>query len=127
MSYIHVVAAAIFNPRGQVLIAKRAAQAHQGGLWEFPGGKLEPGEAPREALARELLEELGILPTRCRRLITVRHAYTDKKVFLDVWRVNAYTGMVQGREGQPLAWVLPTDLPRYDFPAANVPIIVALS
>jgi 8-oxo-dGTP diphosphatase len=123
---VHVAAAAVFDARGRVLIAKRPAHVHQGGLWEFPGGKLEHGESSWQALERELLEETGVRPGTARRLIQVRHEYPDKSVLLDVWRVDAYAGVPQGREGQPLEWVAPDDLRQFAFPAANIPIIQAL-
>src|SRR5690554_309319 len=125
---IHVVAAVIRRGDDAVLIAKRPAHVHQGGLWEFPGGKLEPGETPFQALARELAEELGIgLPVspRNRPLIQVDHDYGDKRVFLDVWSVQDFTGTPQGQEGQAVTWVAPEQLPNYEFPAANLPIVQA--
>jgi 8-oxo-dGTP diphosphatase len=126
MKRIHVAAAAVSDARGRILIAKRPAHVHQGGLWEFPGGKLEQGETPGQALARELLEELGIKVGSARQLIRVRHDYPDKSVLLDVWRVEDYAGTPAGREGQPLEWVMPGDLDKFAFPAANIPIILAL-
>ena len=123
---IHVAAAAISDARGRVLIAQRPAHVHQGGLWEFPGGKLEQGESPGQALERELLEELGIKVGATRQLIQVRHDYPDKSVLLDVWHVKDYTGIPVGREGQPLEWVELNDLGDFSFPAANIPIIQAL-
>lgn len=122
---LHVVAAAIVS-EGHVLLARRSADRHQGGLWEFPGGKREPGEAPAAALFRELDEELGIRPLRMRRLITVEHAYPEVSVFLDVWRVDAFAGRPSGREGQPLAWVPCAELGSRPLPAANRPIVQAL-
>jgi 8-oxo-dGTP diphosphatase len=122
---IHVVAAVIRSVNGQILLAKRADDKHQGGLWEFPGGKVEAGETVQAALARELEEELGIRPSVARPLIQVRHDYPDKQVLLDVWDVCAYTGEPHGAEGQPLAWVSPRQLDDYDFPAANKPIVMA--
>jgi 8-oxo-dGTP diphosphatase len=110
---------------GQVLIAKRPKGKHQGDLWEFPGGKVEPGETAEAALSRELAEELGIVVTSARPLIQVRHDYPDKHVLLDVWEVLSFTGEPHGAEGQPLAWVNVEALPRYAFPAANRPIIAA--
>jgi 8-oxo-dGTP diphosphatase len=121
----HVVAAVIVNGAHQVLLARRPLDRHQGGLWEFPGGKVEPGEDPREALARELHEELGITVRAARPLIKVRHAYADKTVLLDVWRVSSFSGEPHGREGQPIAWVAPEELPHRDYPAANLPIVTA--
>ena len=121
----HVVAAVIENSSGQVLLAKRSAHRHQGGLWEFPGGKLEYGEQPQEALFRELHEELGIFVRKCRPLIRVYHTYSDKSVMLDVWKVTEYSGELHGREGQPVEWVSHHDLPSRKFPDANQPIVTA--
>ncbi|WP_341304612.1 Nudix family hydrolase [Pseudomonas sp. TMP25] len=125
MKRIHVVAAVIRGIEGQILLAKRSADKHQGGLWEFPGGKVEAGETAQEALARELHEELGIRPSASRPLIQVRHDYPDKHVLLDVWDVSAFSGEPHGAEGQPLAWVSPRQLSDYEFPAANQPIVAA--
>ena len=122
---VQVAAAVIVDRAGRVLVARRAAHRHQGGLWEFPGGKLEPGETARAALSRELREEVGIEVTAARPLIRVWHAYPDKTVLLDVWRVNAFRGEAHGREGQPVAWVAAEALTARDFPAANGPIIRA--
>jgi 8-oxo-dGTP diphosphatase len=121
----HVVAAVIVNGSQQVLLAKRSLDRHQGGLWEFPGGKVEHGEDARAALARELHEELGIVVQDARPLIKVCHEYPDKSVLLDVWRVSAFDGEPHGREGQPIEWVSPQELPDRDFPAANRPIVTA--
>lgn len=125
MKRVHVAAAVIRGADGHILIAKRADASHQGGLWEFPGGKVENGEAVEAALARELQEELGIHPTAARPLIQVRHDYPDKQVLLDVWEVSAFAGQAHGAEGQPLAWVSPRQLGDYEFPAANRPIVAA--
>jgi 8-oxo-dGTP diphosphatase len=123
---IHVAAAAILDSQGRVLISKRHHSAHQGGLWEFPGGKLEPGEAVLAGLARELLEELNIRPLRSEPLIKVTHHYPDRSVLLDVHRVLEFSGKPRGMEGQPLAWRLPSAMHPSDFPAADRPIITAL-
>jgi mutator protein MutT len=122
---IHVAAAVIRDDAGKILIARRADTQHQGGLWEFPGGKVEADESVETALARELHEELGIVVDAARPLIKVRHDYPDKQVLLDVWEVSAFTGQPHGAEGQPLAWVTPRDLANYEFPAANQPIVAA--
>lgn len=119
------VAAAVIRRGEEVLIARRPADKHQGGLWEFPGGKVEPGEGVREALARELEEELGIVPEQARPLICISHDYPDKSVCLDVWEVTTFRGGPEGREGQPLRWVPAEALPSYAFPAANQPIVTA--
>lgn len=125
---IHVAAAAIFNSEGQVLLALRNEKQHQGGLWEFPGGKVESGETVRGALARELQEELGIEieQSATRPLIQVPYHYSDKSVLLDVYKVCGFTGEPHGAEGQPLEWVSTDCLSDYAFPAANTPIVNAL-
>lgn len=120
-----LVVAAVIRSEGKILIAQRAADAHQGGLWEFPGGKVEAGETAVAALRRELEEELGIIATAYRPLIRVAHDYPDKSVCLDVWEVSAFSGRAHGREGQPLRWVAPEELPAHVFPAANQPIVAA--
>ena len=125
MKRIHVAAAVIRGADGRILIARRGETQHQGGLWEFPGGKVEDGEAVEIALARELREELGIDVTAARPLIKIKHDYPDKQILLDVWDVSAFTGEPHGAEGQPLAWVSPRELAQYDFPEANRPIVAA--
>ncbi len=123
---IQVVAGVIRDTRGRVLIQRRDPHAHQGGLWEFPGGKLEPGESVQSALRRELDEELGITVERARPLIRVRHAYPERRVLLDVWCVERYRGAVEPRLGQPLDWVAPEALRAEAFPAADRPVLAAL-
>ncbi|TCK02984.1 Nudix family hydrolase [Marinobacterium mangrovicola] len=122
---IHVAAAVITDAADQILIAKRSSDKHQGGLWEFPGGKVEPGEPVQAALARELDEELGIQVKTARPLIRISHHYPDKSVLLDVWQVDGFAGKAHGREGQPVRWVSPAQLNDYEFPAANRPIVSA--
>ncbi|WP_432472378.1 Nudix family hydrolase [Amphritea sp. HPY] len=125
---IHVAAAAIFNTRGQLLLALRDEKQHQGGLWEFPGGKVEASEDVCQALARELYEELGIEIdlAATRPLIKVPYHYPDKSVLLDVFCVKGYSGQAYGREGQEVRWVKPDQLTEYQFPAANQPIVNSL-
>jgi 8-oxo-dGTP diphosphatase len=123
---VHVAVAAVVNVSTQVLITRRHESAHQGGLWEFPGGKLEPREPVVDALNRELHEELGIRPLSMRPLIRIAHDYDDKSVLLDTWRIDAYAGEATPREGQPLQWVPIADLDATQFPAANRGIIKAL-
>lgn len=122
---IHVAAGVIVNPDGKVLIARRPAHVHQGGLWEFPGGKLESDEPVEEALKRELHEELGIDIQLAHPLIRIHHDYSDKSVLLDVWKITAFTGNPHGKEGQPVKWVKPGELDQFSFPEANKPIITA--
>ena len=123
---LHVAVGVVLDEAGRVLITRRAHDSHQGGLWEFPGGKVERGESLPAALARELREELGIEIGRCNRLLEVRHDYGDKQVLLDVHVVWDFAGDAAGLENQPLLWVAPAELANYAFPAANLPIIEAI-
>ena len=122
---VHVAVGVIRNPRGEVLIARRLAGTHLAGLWEFPGGKLEPEEAPRDGLIRELHEELGIAVTTAIPLLQILHDYPERRVLLDVWEVTAFSGQPVGRQGQPLQWVTAEALSGIAFPAANRPIAMA--
>lgn len=126
MAALHVAVAVVLDPSRRVLISRRATAAHQGGLWEFPGGKVEPGESVTQALARELREELGIELGASRPLLLVPFDYGDKAVLLDVHLVTQFRGEARGLEGQPLAWVSPAELSQYRFPAANVAIVSAV-
>jgi len=124
---IHVAVGVIRGPDGRILISRRAAGAHQGGLWEFPGGKVEADETVTAALARELREELAIEPASTPTpLCQVQHDYGDKQVLLDVWTVNRFTGDPQAMEGQPLRWLRADELVAAEFPIANRPIIRCL-
>ncbi len=131
--WLHVVAAVIWRDcvgqPGQILLAKRPVGKHQGGKWEFPGGKVEKGEMATHALVRELLEELGIkaAPARLTPFVQVHHRYPDKSVFLDVWELRDFTGIPQGREGQDIGWFTLNELATLPFPAANLPILNALT
>jgi 8-oxo-dGTP diphosphatase len=124
---IHVVAAAVIDTAGRVLIAQRAAGKHMAGGWEFPGGKLEPGEERLAGLARELREELGItLVGTPRPLIRVRHAYPTREVLLDIWVVKRYGGEVRGLDGQALRWCTQDELEAAELLPADKPIVAAL-
>ena len=120
---VHVAVGVISDGDSGILVSRRAEHAHQGGLWEFPGGKVEAGETVQQALHRELLEELAIEVQACEPLLTIVHDYSDKSVLLDVWWVSAFSGEPHGREGQPLRWVAGRDLRNLDFPKANEAII----
>ncbi|MFT5418261.1 MAG: 8-oxo-dGTP diphosphatase [Gammaproteobacteria bacterium] len=124
---IEVVAGVIRRADRKILLALRHKHAHQGGLWEFPGGKLEPNESRFAALKRELHEELGISICRATPLLQLRYAYPTKTIDLDVWEVTRWDGTERGCEGQQIAWVAPSELGNYSFPAANEPIIRAAS
>ena len=123
---VHVAVAIIKNAEKQVLLALRQAHQHQGGLWEFPGGKVEQDESVFDALVREIKEELAVTILAAKPLTTLSHEYSDKSVLLDVWCVDAFSGTPHGREGQSLRWCDITDLIDDEFPAANVGIIKAL-
>lgn len=124
---VEVLAGVLRDDRGRVLLAQRPADVHQGGLWEFPGGKREPDESRSAALQRELSEELGIAVTAHRPLIQVAHDYGDRHIVLDVHLVTAWRGEPRGLEGQPLAWIEPGRLADQPMPAADGPVLTALS
>lgn len=126
MKMVVVAVGVLIDDEGRVLVSRRAADAHQGGLWEFPGGKVELNESVADALSRELREELGIEINTSEPLMTIEHDYGDKKVQLDVHRIKSWQGEARGLEGQPLAWQLPVDLSQWSFPAANAPILARL-
>ncbi|AOE50455.1 8-oxo-dGTP diphosphatase MutT [Kangiella sediminilitoris] len=120
------VAVAVVIIADRVLIAKRATHQHQGGLWEFPGGKIEAGEELESALKRECKEELDIVPSIIKPLTVIEHTYPDKAVQLNVCIVPDYLGVPLGREGQPLQWCRLEKLSSYEFPEANKSIIELL-
>ena len=109
-----------------MLIAQRPAGKHLAGGWEFPGGKLEPGEARRAGLARELREELGILIDSPRPLIRVRHTYPQGEVLLDMWVVHRYRGEPEGLDGQAIRWCTQEQLETIELLPADAPIVAAL-
>jgi mutator protein MutT len=125
---IHVVAAAVIDAHGRVLIAQRPVGRKLAGGWEFPGGKVEPGEARRDALARELAEEVGIaVAGPVQPLIRLRHIYEYGEVLLDVWVVRHFLGEARGLDGQALRWCTPDELARADgLLEAGKPIVRAL-
>ncbi|HET8818295.1 MAG TPA: Nudix family hydrolase [Xanthomonadaceae bacterium] len=123
---VDVIAGVITDAGGRVLLARRTEGRDLAGLWEFPGGKREPGETPEDALARELHEELGIEVDVGEPLIAVPQAYPHKRLRLDVRRVRAWRGTLRGQEGQALAWVPPDKLPGYAMPPADRPVVAAL-
>jgi 8-oxo-dGTP diphosphatase len=123
---IHVVAGALLDDQGRVLIAQRPPGKHLAGGWEFPGGKLEPGEDRRAGLARELREELGIAIVRPRPLIRVRHSYDYGDVLIDMWVVSRYRGEAKGLDGQALRWCTRDELESAELLPADGPIVAAL-
>ena len=124
--FLHVAIGVVWDKAGRVLIALRHNTVHQGGLWEFPGGKVEAGESVEQALSRELKEELDISVQKMTPLIKINHQYLDLKVQLDVWTVQDYSGKATGREGQKIQWIFPEQLEQYSFPEANKAIITAV-
>ncbi|MFZ2168274.1 MAG: Nudix family hydrolase [Methylococcaceae bacterium] len=125
MKLLQVAVGVVKNTVGQVLISLRGESLHQGGLWEFPGGKIESEESAEQALARELKEELAITVITATPLITVKHRYPDLTVQLHVFLVEHFSGDAKSCEGQPFKWVDPAELTNHAFPAANQPIITA--
>jgi 8-oxo-dGTP diphosphatase len=126
MALVTVAVGILIDDAGRVLVTRRAPGAHQGGLWEFPGGKLEEGETLLEALTRELSEELGVRVETTEPFMVLEHDYGDKQVRLDIHRVTRWSGEPRGLEGQPLAWQRPEQLRDWAFPAANRPILERL-
>ncbi|MBL8572480.1 MAG: 8-oxo-dGTP diphosphatase MutT [Hyphomicrobiaceae bacterium] len=120
-----VVAIALIDADGRVLIAQRPAGKSMAGLWEFPGGKVEAGERPEETLIRECAEELGIeVKAACLAPLTfASHAYEDFHLLMPLYVCRRWTGEVRGREGQALKWVRPVKLRDFDMPPADLPLI----
>lgn len=125
---IRVVAGALFDAAGRVLVAERPAGKHLAGRWEFPGGKVGEGEALAAALARELREELGVDVDvdGCARLMSLTHAYPDREVELHLYVVDGWSGTPRGLDGQGLRWVSLAALGAEDILEADRPFIEAL-
>jgi mutator protein MutT len=123
---VHVVAGVLTDASGCVLLAQRPEGKHLAGGWEFPGGKLEPGETRLEALVRELREELGIEVAAARPLIHARHQYAEREILLDVWVVTDYRGEPKSLDGQALRWCARAELPAAKLLPADRPIVTAL-
>jgi 8-oxo-dGTP diphosphatase len=120
-----VAAVALVDADGRVLLAQRPAGKSMAGLWEFPGGKIEPGESADSALVRELQEELGIeTANACLSPLTfASHAYETFHLMMLVYACRVWTGQVMAQEGQQLAWVRPAQMYEYQMPPADVPLI----
>ena len=121
-----VVAAAVIIRDGRVLLTRRAEGRHLAGLWEFPGGKLEPGEPPEVAVVRECREECGIEVAVTHLLEVTRHRYPERDVLLLFYRCELRSGEVQHLEIADHAWVTPADLDAYPLPAADVGVIARI-
>ncbi len=123
-----VAAVALIDPDGRVLVAQRPAGKSMPGLWEFPGGKIEPGETPEDALIRELKEELAInVSESCLAPFTfASHAYEDFHLMMPLYLCRRWEGIVRGREGQVLKWVRPEKLMALEMPPADKPLVAML-
>lgn len=128
MKTVLVSAVALIDSDGRVLLAQRPEGKSMAGLWEFPGGKVEPGETPEAALIRELHEELGIDTWEsCLAPLTfASHSYDEFHLLMPLFACRKWNGMAQSREGQALKWVRPADLRKFPMPAADIPLIPML-
>lgn len=124
---IWIAAGIILNPaQDQIFITRRHANAHQGGLWEFAGGKVETNETAEQAVIRELNEEVGIQVTALAPLISLAHDYPDKALQFDFFAITAFTGEARGNEGQAGLWVAINELNLYPFPEANAAVLAKI-
>ncbi|WP_299810591.1 8-oxo-dGTP diphosphatase MutT [uncultured Shewanella sp.] len=120
---IHVAVGVIQDHHKRTLLAKRPQHLHQGGKWEFPGGKVEKQETTSEALIRELKEEVNLDVISTEPMMEIHHDYGDKQVFLDIHWVTNFSGEAKGLEGQQVCWVEKDQLSQYEFPEANKAIL----
>ncbi|MBS0016961.1 MAG: 8-oxo-dGTP diphosphatase MutT [Arthrospira sp. SH-MAG29] len=118
--------AVIWNDDGHILIDKRLPQGVMGGLWEFPGGKIEPGETVQDCIRREISEEIGIAIAVQDHLITVEHSYNDFRITLEAYNCTHLYGVPQTLECQEIRWVTLAEIDQFSFPQANQKIIAAL-
>jgi 8-oxo-dGTP diphosphatase len=123
---VHVLVGLVADETGRWLVNRRRDGTHMAGFWEFPGGKLQPGEERFAALARELDEELGIEVLDALPLLEIAHDYPDKRVLLDVWHVRGFRGVVTAREGQALKWLAANEFAGLELLAADWPIVERL-
>lgn len=126
MKILNIAVGIIRNPQGEIFITRRAADAHMANKWEFPGGKIEAGESPEQALSRELQEEVGITPQGAVLFDKLEYQFPDRHITLWFWLVENWEGEPWGKEGQPGWWVAQSTLDAQNFPPANEPIITRL-
>ena len=126
MKHFDVAAGILCDSTGRVLITERLGDGPFHGLWEFPGGKIAPGESAYDALSRELTEELGIEVTACSSFMNLRHQYEDRLVTIEFFLVSEWKRNPAGREGQALRWVLRERLDAWELLPADVPVVAAL-
>ena len=122
----NIGAAVIWNQQGQILIDRRRPEGQMGGLWEFPGGKIEPGESVEECIKREIKEELGIEIEVGEHLITIEHTYSHLRITLTVHHCQHLSGEPQTLECDEIRWVWTNELEKFSFPQANTQIIAAI-
>lgn len=126
MKILNIAVGIIRNSQGEIFITQRAADAHMANKWEFPGGKIEAGESPEQALSRELQEEVGITPQNALFFDKLDYQFPDRHITLWFWLVESWEGEPWGKEGQPGWWVAQSALDAQNFPPANEPIITRL-
>ena len=126
MKILQISVGIIRNAAGEIFITQRAADAHMAHKWEFPGGKIEAGETPQDAVIRELQEEVGIAATSLHQFDKLEYQFPDRHITLWFWLVDGWEGEPWGKEGQPGRWVAQQELVAEEFPPANAPVIEKL-
>ncbi|MFJ7173634.1 8-oxo-dGTP diphosphatase MutT [Citrobacter freundii] len=126
MKILQIAVGIIRNQHNEIFITQRAANAHMANKLEFPGGKIEAGETPEQALIRELQEEVGITPTQSSLFEKLEYQFPDRHITLWFWLVESWEGEPWGKEGQPAQWIAQDALSAQDFPPANAPVIEKL-
>ncbi|WP_336218507.1 8-oxo-dGTP diphosphatase MutT [Citrobacter amalonaticus] len=126
MKTLQIAVGIIRNQHHEIFITQRAADAHMANKLEFPGGKIEAGETPEQALSRELQEEVGIVPVNATLFEKLEYRFPDRHVTLWFWLVESWEGEPWGKEGQPGTWIAADALDAEDFPPANEPVIAKL-
>jgi len=126
MKILNIAVGIIRNAQGEIFITRRAADAHMANKWEFPGGKIESGESPEQALARELQEEVGIGVSAASLFDKLEYQFPDRHITLWFFLVESWEGEPWGKEGQPGRWLRQQELVAEDFPPANEPVVARL-